>query len=176
MPYADPEIRKAKDREYKKLPEVQARSAENYRKRYEDNANGVRDKKRADHHTRWSDPEYQRKKKEEASNRWASDWSGQKIVQLRSKAKKTGIDFDIDASDIPLPKKCPVFGTELDLTRTDRNNAPSVDRIDNRKGYIKGNVVVISTKANAMKREATLEDLRRLLEFYENLVEDLHDE
>lgn len=170
MPYADPEVRKQKDREYKKRPEVMARNRELYRKRYADNKNGIRDKKHLDHYTRWDNPDYRQKKRDAYRRRWEEDWAGQKIVQLRAKAKKYGIDFNIDASDIPLPKKCPIFGIPLVVGREGgRNSSPSVDRIDNSKGYVKGNVVVISTKANAMKREASLNDLRKIVKFYENI-------
>lgn len=51
----------------------------------------------------------------------------------------------------------------------DRDYSPSLDRIDNRLGYVKGNVIVVSHRANAIKRDATLDELRRIVAFYEPL-------
>ena len=171
MPYADPEERKLRDREYKKRPEVLERNRQLYRERYAENKNDLADKVRSVHHSRWSDEKYRSQKKEQYVKRWLSDWSGQKIVQLRAKAKKQNLDFDIDASDIPLPDKCPIFG--IVLQKSDgrlSNNSPSVDRINPMKGYVKGNVVVVSNKANSIKREATIGELKAMVAFYENLM------
>ena len=40
-----------------------------------------------------------------------------------------------------------------------KSNSPSIDRLDNTKGYVKGNVWVISTLANNMKNSAGFKDL-----------------
>lgn len=171
MPYADPEVRKQKDREYKKRPEVMARNRELYRKRYEADQGGIKTAKRAEHYKKWNDPEYRAKKQAEYERRWDTDWSRQKITQLRSRAKKLGLEFNIDASDIPLPKFCPVLGIELSVgDSTGRNSTPSVDRIDNTKGYVKGNVVVVSNKVNAVKRDLPLVELQKIVKFYEQLL------
>ena len=171
MPYADPEVKKLKDKERKKRPEVMERNRELYRQRYALNKNGLADKVKAVHHSRWQDPVYREQKKEQYRKRWEKDWAGQKIVQLRAAARKRNIEFDIDASDIPLPEKCPIFGVVLEKS-SDRlsNNSPSVDRIDPSRGYVKGNVVVVSNKANSIKREATILELKAMVAFYEKLM------
>ena len=50
------------------------------------------------------------------------------------------------------------------------DNSPSLDRIVPELGYIPSNVVVISYKANAIKRNATPQEIRRVADFYERLV------
>lgn len=45
--------------------------------------------------------------------------------------------------------------------------SPSLDRLIPSKGYVKGNVVVVSWRANRLKNNASLADLRALVDFYE---------
>ncbi len=79
---------------------------------------------------------------------------------IRSRAKKKGIEFDIEIEDISYPEFCPVLGLRLERNAGIANtNSPSVDRIDPTKGYVKGNIQVISNKANTMKSNATPEEL-----------------
>jgi hypothetical protein len=67
--------------------------------------------------------------------------------------------------DIDIPVICPVLGIPIMMGTNEGMKtgpspySPSVDRIDNTKGYIKGNVQVISHKANTMKNSATPEQL-----------------
>lgn len=60
------------------------------------------------------------------------------------------------------PKYCPVFGfLMIDGNRGFDRYAPSVDRIDPRRGYVRDNIQIISMKANTMKDNATPEELVR---------------
>lgn len=79
----------------------------------------------------------------------------------KDRAEKRDLDFNIEESDIIIPKICPLLEIPIKFgTKEDYNNSPSLDRIDNTKGYIKGNVWVISKKANTMKNSATLNELQ----------------
>jgi hypothetical protein len=59
-----------------------------------------------------------------------------------------------------VPIICPILGIPIikDIKKEQKEvpnpNSPSIDRIDNSKGYVKGNVRVISHKANTMKHNA----------------------
>jgi hypothetical protein len=70
------------------------------------------------------------------------------------------LDFDIEVSDIVIPTHCPILGIELSWKEGGPRAPwkPSLDRIDSSKGYVKGNVQVISYRANVLKRDMTLEE------------------
>lgn len=78
-------------------------------------------------------------------------------------AKKRGLTFDIEVSDIVIPDACPLLGIPLSHGVGHSHAAsPSLDRIDPSKGYVKGNVWVISSRANAIKNDATPDELERI--------------
>ena len=80
--------------------------------------------------------------------------------QAQYRAKTKNISFDIEVSDIVIPETCPILGLPLKKSIDgNRDLSPSLDRIDNAKGYIKGNIQVISSKANTMKANANKNDL-----------------
>jgi len=80
----------------------------------------------------------------------------------RYRARQNGLEFSIEPSDIVIPEYCPLLGIKLktNIANKNRECAPSIDRIDNSKGYIKGNIAVISWKANSMKRDMAISELR----------------
>ena len=78
------------------------------------------------------------------------------IRSARHRALKKGLEFNIEVKDIYIPKKCPILKTYLVCST---RYSPSIDRIYPDKGYVKGNIAVISTLANSMKANATPEEL-----------------
>jgi hypothetical protein len=75
--------------------------------------------------------------------------------------KKDGYNFKLQPSDIDIPEYCPILNIKLSTDPKDKDlpNYYSPDRIDSGKGYVTGNVRIISQKANKMKTKATQEDI-----------------
>jgi hypothetical protein len=94
------------------------------------------------------------------------------VRHARLRAKEKNLPFDIDHHFLRslVVSHCPVFGTPLEWSalRGKGNKAvpssPSLDRIDPTKGYVKGNVWIISYKANVIKNNATHEELKLVTE------------
>jgi hypothetical protein len=83
---------------------------------------------------------------------------------VRENARKKGIEYALVPSDIIVPDTCPILGIPLFKSGgRQTNNSPSVDRLDPSKGYVKDNVWVISWRANSIKKDATLEELEKIV-------------
>ena len=85
------------------------------------------------------------------------------LHQSKARAKKRGLEFNLDVSDIIIPEVCPLLDIPLYMAEgVISDNSPSLDRIDSSKGYIKGNVWVISARANAIKSNATSDEILQI--------------
>ena len=74
-----------------------------------------------------------------------------KYLQLQESARKRGKEFNITLSDVrTLLKKKVCHYTGMKFTDTE-NLKRTIDRVDNTKGYVKGNVVACSHIANQLK-------------------------
>lgn len=98
-------------------------------------------------------------------------WRKQNIGKIlfkgaRSRARERGIEFSITVDDVIVGSHCPVLGIKFEVLEGGRDNSPSLDRIDNRFGYVPGNVVVVSNRANRLKSDASVEELETLVRFY----------
>lgn len=118
---------------------------------------------------RWrTDPDYREKSllRGKAMRRDPGSWSIAAATSIKARAKKRGIPFNIDSSDIAVPEVCPVFGTPFVFGIKNHPQSPSVDRYKPEKGYVKGNVQVISYRANTLKRDSVSGDeLRRVADY-----------
>lgn len=89
----------------------------------------------------------------------------------KRRAKVHGLDFNIEKEDIIIPDTCPVLGIKLVVGNGNaHDSSPSLDRIIPEKGYVKGNVIVVSHKANTIKSNATIQELEKVFEFYNKII------
>lgn len=92
------------------------------------------------------------------------------LALAKHRAKAKGLAFGLTVDDIVVPRYCPVLGLLLRPGRGGPSpNSPTLDRIRPAKGYVVGNVVVISHKANRIKSDASLRELLRLTAFYQQI-------
>jgi hypothetical protein len=103
------------------------------------------------------------------------DWQKRSITVVmynsaRQRAKRDNVPCTITAHDIIIPKFCPVFGLELRAgDRYSHENSPSLDRIIPERGYVQGNIRVISHLANMLKSKATSAQLRALADYIDGI-------
>ena len=121
----------------------------------------------------WRNREEEKHRREQHS----SNFYERKILsRIKHRCKKTGVPFNLETSDIVIPSHCPVLGIKLiahvkGKAKGYNPEAVSVDRIDPKGGYLKGNVRIISARANLLKSNATLEELEAILKDVRNLHE-----
>lgn len=88
------------------------------------------------------------------------------FTQSKYRAKQKNIEFSIKKEDIVYNDVCPVFGTPIAVSKDLYSaNSPSLDRIDNTKGYMPGNVKVISYRANVIKNSGNAEEHRKIANY-----------
>ena len=104
----------------------------------------------------------------------------QLISGFRNRAKKQNVSFNLTVGDMKgLIKNaadvCPALGVKMEIAKlfaNDNNYSPSFDRIDPKKRYTKNNIVIVSTRANRIKSDATVDEIRKVADFYEKLLKD----
>lgn len=93
------------------------------------------------------------------------------VYAAKARAKKQGVAFDLLPQDITMPVMCPVLGVTLELNKThQQDTSPTIDRIIPEKGYVRGNVIVVSARANRIKNNATVEEIQQVADFYRVLT------
>lgn len=82
------------------------------------------------------------------------------ISSAKQRARKEGLPFALTHVDIFIPDACPLLGVKMVRGGP---YAPSIDKIIPSLGYVPGNVMVISWRANTLKNNATLAELQTLV-------------
>ena len=102
-----------------------------------------------------------------ARREWAANNQAKTLLQAaRKRARDRGEQVEITEEDIPIPSHCPVLGIPLERGAGGvSDGSPTIDRIRNDLGYVKGNVRVISWRANKIKGDATIVELQRVVDY-----------
>jgi hypothetical protein len=91
------------------------------------------------------------------------------LYGAEQRAKDKGREFNLRMEDIAklYVERCPILGIDLvwDNKESVAHGSPSLDRIDNDRGYIKGNVQIISHRANSLKRDYLLDEWEKMTNY-----------
>ena len=94
-------------------------------------------------------------------------WPIKLLNNIKRRCKLANVRCSLTVADITIPATCPVLGIPIFIgTGAPCDNSPSIDRIDPDGGYTTDNILVVSQKANRIKSNASVEDLRMVYEFY----------
>jgi hypothetical protein len=97
--------------------------------------------------------------------------------RAKDRAKRKNILFTIDKeylnSIYPKDNMCPVLKIPFQLgflneIKKNKDYAPSLDRIIPEKGYVEGNLVIVSFAVNRVKNNVSIETIEKILNFYKN--------
>lgn len=81
------------------------------------------------------------------------------LMYAKYRARRQGVPFSIGLSDIPpMGTHCPLLGHPFAQLASGSPFAPSLDRINPRLGYVKGNVWIVGSRANVIKGDGTAEE------------------
>lgn len=99
-----------------------------------------------------------------------------KLLQhARTRTKKHRLPpCNLTLDDVKVPTHCPVLGIPLAVNsgrKGPADHSPTLDRIYPHKGYVKGNVIVVSFLANRIKTNATVRQLEQVAKFYKRLIQ-----
>jgi len=91
------------------------------------------------------------------------------LLEAKARAVKKGLEFSLKESDLVIPEFCPMLGIKIEqgvLHRAD--SSPSIERVDTLKGYVPGNAIVVSWRANRLKSDASIEEMEKIVTFCKN--------
>ena len=108
-------------------------------------------------------------RKELAATNYTARWFKMTCTLKKSWCKKRGIPFDLDREYLESiwTTHCPVFNRPFVRHKKGDDFCPALDRVDPKGGYTKGNVKYISARANRIKYDASVEELKKVLAYVE---------
>jgi len=85
------------------------------------------------------------------------------LASAKWRARRDGVPFDLTLVDIKVLRRCPYLGIPIFVgDGRPGDNSPSLDRLDPELGYVRGNVIVVSFRANQIKSDASPDELERI--------------
>lgn len=135
-----------------------------------------RARKRTQRNHKYSTDESYRAKVKERVNKQNSDNPTRYLLMLaKGRAKKLGVPFNLREEDVAVPEFCPVLKIPLYRSKGygPSPNSPTLDRFKPELGYVKGNVFVISSKANRIKNNGTLEEIKSVFLWMQKVEESI---
>lgn len=96
------------------------------------------------------------------------------VNAAKQRARKRGLPFHLSVEDIIIPSHCPVLGIPLERKLKSHGPglySPTLDKIIPERGYVRGNVWIISHRANLLKSNGTLEEMRKIVRCLELIEE-----
>jgi hypothetical protein len=154
LPYADPAKNEACKRVYEARQKATNREAFNRRR----TESALRYQKRHPERVKEANRKYKLKHPD-----YVMVW------QAKDRARRSGLPFNLQLGDIVIPSHCPVLGIPLchatPGSKKWADGSPSLDRIKPELGYVKGNIRVISWRANNLKRDGTLAEFECIVAY-----------
>jgi hypothetical protein len=93
-----------------------------------------------------------------------------KFSAFKRTAKNRGKKVTVTFADLEFPQFCPVLGLELDyFTPVRLENSVSFDCLNPDKDYVKGNVAVMSWRANRIKNDGNADEHLKIHEYLTKL-------
>lgn len=145
-----------------KIREGQRRSVEKNKEHYDNMYKKYKEEHREESRQRANEYYWANKEEVLEKQRVIRNTTPQKhmLIAAKKRAKDSGMDFDLKVEDLFVPQICPILGIPLSTGNlTKEKQSPSLDRLDNSKGYTKENSWVISSLSNTMKNDASFEEL-----------------
>jgi hypothetical protein len=92
------------------------------------------------------------------------------LANAKIRARRAGVPFNIIEADLEIPSHCPALGIPLFIgDGVAGPNSPTLDRIRPELGYTRGNVIIISGLANAIKSSASSEQIYAVAHWLQSL-------
>jgi len=121
--------------------------------------------------------QYYQEHKEEYREQYELNIMKRKLNSAKDRAVKNNLSFNITEQDIkdvwPIDNKCPALDIEFIIGGFDTMNydSPSLDRIIPNKGYVKGNIQIVSALANNIMSNATPEQVIKVGQYFKKLID-----